>query len=86
MLVSLTIDIHFAIEIGQRRSLAFDSTGEKGRSESEIVLRSDMDSVKIEELPLYSFEMLATATNNFDLSNKLGMGGFGPVYKVSIFY
>ncbi|KAL0285540.1 UNVERIFIED_CONTAM: G-type lectin S-receptor-like serine/threonine-protein kinase [Sesamum calycinum] len=66
---------------GQRRSLAFDSTGEKGRSESEIVLRSDMDSVKIEELPLYSFEMLATATNNFDLSNKLGMGGFGPVYK-----
>ncbi|KAL0310694.1 UNVERIFIED_CONTAM: G-type lectin S-receptor-like serine/threonine-protein kinase [Sesamum angustifolium] len=67
---------------GQRRSLAFDSTGEKGRSESEIVLRSDMDSVKIEELPLYSFEMLATATNNFDLSNKLGMGGFGPVYKI----
>ncbi|KAK4421280.1 G-type lectin S-receptor-like serine/threonine-protein kinase [Sesamum alatum] len=66
---------------GQRRSLAFDSTGEKGRSESEIVLRSDMDNVKIEELPLYSFEMLATATNNFDLSNKLGMGGFGPVYK-----
>lgn len=49
------------------------------------MLRSDMDKVKIEELPLYSFESLATATNKFDSSNKLGMGGFGPVYKVSMY-
>ncbi|KAK6133321.1 hypothetical protein DH2020_032984 [Rehmannia glutinosa] len=67
--------------VGKKKSSTF-SRGEKSISDSsEIVLRSDMDKVKIEELPLYSFEMLATATNNFDLSNKLGMGGFGPVYK-----
>ncbi|PNX86719.1 G-type lectin S-receptor-like serine/threonine-kinase, partial [Trifolium pratense] len=35
----------------------------------------------IDELLLFDFEKLATATNNFDLSNKLGQGGFGPVYK-----
>ncbi|KAI3466618.1 hypothetical protein Pfo_023281 [Paulownia fortunei] len=65
---------------GKKRSSAYEK-GEKSVSDSsEIVLRSDMDKVKIEELPLYSFEMLASATNNFDLSNKLGMGGFGPVY------
>ncbi|KAL1289330.1 hypothetical protein HN51_057728 [Arachis hypogaea] len=33
------------------------------------------------ELPLFDFEVVATATNNFHLSNTLGKGGFGPVYK-----
>ncbi|XP_023001214.1 G-type lectin S-receptor-like serine/threonine-protein kinase At1g11330 isoform X2 [Cucurbita maxima] len=39
------------------------------------------DDIKLEELPLYDFEKLAIATNEFDMSNKLGQGGFGPVYK-----
>ncbi|KAK6133405.1 hypothetical protein DH2020_032869 [Rehmannia glutinosa] len=64
----------------KKKSSTF-SRGEKSISDSSEIVSSDMDKVKIEELPLYSFEMLATATNNFDLSNKLGMGGFGPVYK-----
>lgn len=51
---------------------------------SEVVLPSDMDKVRIEELPLYSFEIIVTATGNFDTRNMLGMGGFGPVYKVTI--
>lgn len=34
------------------------------------------------ELPLFSFATLLKATNNFSLNNKLGDGGFGPVYKV----
>jgi len=35
----------------------------------------------------YLFEMntIQTATNNFSLSNKLGQGGFGSVYKVGEF-
>jgi serine/threonine protein kinase len=36
---------------------------------------------KLKELPLFEFQVLATATDNFSLSNKLGQGGFGPVYK-----
>ncbi|KAI9083665.1 hypothetical protein K1719_034366 [Acacia pycnantha] len=35
----------------------------------------------IPELLLFDFRKLATATNNFDIANKLGQGGFGPVYK-----
>ncbi|KAM3343171.1 G-type lectin S-receptor-like serine/threonine-protein kinase isoform X1 [Capsicum galapagoense] len=33
------------------------------------------------DLPLFDFETISHATNNFSLSNKLGEGGFGPVYK-----
>ncbi|KAG2685205.1 hypothetical protein I3760_10G113400 [Carya illinoinensis] len=40
-----------------------------------------MNKDKLEELPILSREELASATNNFDQSNKLGQGGFGPVYR-----
>ncbi|XP_019229250.1 PREDICTED: cysteine-rich receptor-like protein kinase 10 isoform X2 [Nicotiana attenuata] len=43
--------------------------------------RRKMDKKMSEEVQLYSFESLAIATNNFSLGNKLGEGGFGPVYK-----
>ncbi|XP_059292828.1 G-type lectin S-receptor-like serine/threonine-protein kinase B120 [Lycium ferocissimum] len=33
------------------------------------------------ELSFFSFSMVATATGDFSLANKLGQGGFGPVYK-----
>ncbi|KAI3883369.1 hypothetical protein MKW92_039615 [Papaver armeniacum] len=33
------------------------------------------------ELQLFNFACLSNATNNFCLKNKLGEGGFGPVYK-----
>jgi hypothetical protein len=35
------------------------------------------------ELPLFSYESVSIATNNFSVVNKLGEGGYGPVYKVS---
>ncbi|XP_050935867.1 G-type lectin S-receptor-like serine/threonine-protein kinase At1g11330 isoform X3 [Cucumis melo] len=40
-----------------------------------------VNQVKLQELPLFDFEKLATATNHFHFNNKLGQGGFGPVYK-----
>ncbi|XP_062009534.1 G-type lectin S-receptor-like serine/threonine-protein kinase At4g11900 isoform X1 [Rosa rugosa] len=33
------------------------------------------------ELPVYSLKSILVATNNFSETNKLGEGGFGPVYK-----
>ncbi|XVF04254.1 hypothetical protein REPUB_Repub05bG0066800 [Reevesia pubescens] len=33
------------------------------------------------ELPIYNFATIVNATNNFCVKNKLGEGGFGPVYK-----
>ncbi|CAA7020839.1 unnamed protein product [Microthlaspi erraticum] len=42
---------------------------------------SASNQVKLKELPLFEFQVLATSTDNFCLRNKLGQGGFGPVYK-----
>ncbi|KAK7848587.1 g-type lectin s-receptor-like serine/threonine-protein kinase [Quercus suber] len=42
----------------------------------------NLNEVRVQELPLFNFEKLASATNNFHLSNNLGQGGFGPVYRV----
>ncbi|GLT64142.1 hypothetical protein SLA2020_366520 [Shorea laevis] len=36
---------------------------------------------KAAELPLFSYQSVSAATNNFSAVNKLGEGGFGPVYK-----
>ncbi|KAG2685212.1 hypothetical protein I3760_10G113600 [Carya illinoinensis] len=44
-------------------------------------LAVSMNKDKLEELPILSREELASATNNFHQSNKLGQGGFGPVYR-----
>lgn len=36
------------------------------------------------ELPLYDIDAIANATDNFSERNKLGEGGFGPVFKVKV--
>ncbi|CAA3022596.1 Serine threonine kinase [Olea europaea subsp. europaea] len=46
-----------------------------------IVIKDDMDKVNLEEFPLFTFETVANATDQFHDDNMLGKGGFGPVYK-----
>ncbi|KAK8643887.1 hypothetical protein V6N13_013164 [Hibiscus sabdariffa] len=43
--------------------------------------RRQAEHQKEVEIPLFSFSSVSTATGNFSFSNKLGEGGFGPVYK-----
>ena len=49
------------------------------RVQSEIRL----ENLKQGRLQLFDFRKIATATSNFDEANKLGQGGFGPVYNVT---
>ncbi|XP_074267375.1 G-type lectin S-receptor-like serine/threonine-protein kinase SD1-13 [Silene latifolia] len=53
----------------------------KRNNTSLDILEENPSLDKFEELPLFKFEKLSAATNNFQESNKLGQGGFGPVYK-----
>ena len=53
------------------------------KGKSHIPFPSDnLNQAEVQELPLFTFEKLESATNNFHLSHKLGQGGFGPVYRV----
>ncbi|KAI8009067.1 G-type lectin S-receptor-like serine/threonine-protein kinase [Camellia lanceoleosa] len=42
---------------------------------------SDENNRKYIELPLFDFATISKATDDFSISNKIGEGGFGPVYK-----
>ncbi|KAG5234863.1 G-type lectin S-receptor serine/threonine-protein kinase [Salix suchowensis] len=50
-------------------------------SSDENIIQDNLNRVKLQDLPLFNLQMLSAATDNFDISNKLGQGGFGPVYK-----
>jgi len=47
-------------------------------------LSNHTDNKKNEDIdiPIFDLSTIATATNDFSIENKLGQGGFGPVYKV----
>lgn len=50
---------------------------------SEMVGHIDEEAKGNLELPLFDLSRIAMATDNFSVNNKLGEGGFGPVYKVN---
>lgn len=50
-------------------------------SKREYSGESKMDELEL-ELPLFDYDAIVLATNNFSHANKLGQGGFGSVYKV----
>ncbi|KAF1868092.1 hypothetical protein Lal_00034034 [Lupinus albus] len=41
----------------------------------------DLQRMASQEQKIFAYETLVAATKNFNLINKLGEGGFGPVYK-----
>ncbi|KAL0300775.1 UNVERIFIED_CONTAM: G-type lectin S-receptor-like serine/threonine-protein kinase [Sesamum radiatum] len=81
-LVAASICIFFAWWMCKRKGKATISSAH-GKAEASLSDSTEilMGEVNIEELPLYSFDVLASSTNNFDMGNQLGMGGFGTVYQ-----
>ncbi|GLT37912.1 hypothetical protein SLA2020_121950 [Shorea laevis] len=62
--------------------LSFEFSISPGTTKHDVtepkIPRKDKKEV---EIPLFNFSSVSAATNNFSASNKLGEGGFGPVYK-----
>ncbi|KAK1376669.1 Non-specific serine/threonine protein kinase [Heracleum sosnowskyi] len=54
----------------------------EGRGEkAKVVLIHSLGTVRQGNTKLFDFKIIANATGNFSQNNKLGEGGFGPVYK-----
>ncbi|MCL7031304.1 hypothetical protein MKW94_021464, partial [Papaver nudicaule] len=60
----------------QRGTESSKDTQTVGESTDQSILGENPDRLRV-----FKFEELAIATNNFSGGNKLGEGGFGPVYK-----
>ena len=56
-------------------------TTSDGFNNKEEIIGFDGDN-NGHELKLFSFASVLAATDNFSTENKLGQGGFGPVFKV----
>ncbi|KAG2703288.1 hypothetical protein I3760_06G131700 [Carya illinoinensis] len=59
----------------------FHATSDEPITKDNLKRRGKKDA----ELPLFSYKSVLAATNNFSIANKLGEGGFGPVYKGKLF-
>lgn len=49
-----------------------------------IPIGNDHGNIRHPDLSVFTYESVLAATSNFSEANKLGQGGFGPVYKVSL--
>ncbi|MCD7452937.1 hypothetical protein HAX54_018764 [Datura stramonium] len=65
----------------QRGKMWFQSKRNNQLNGKKICLDENITNVDLEELPIFKFEVLAVSTDQFHENNKLGQGGFGPVYK-----
>ena len=70
----------------ERKLRSEETLSFKTREAQETVfegnLPENVNEVKLE--PLFKLQVLESATNNFDISKKLGQGGFGAVYRVTL--
>lgn len=54
----------------------------RGKKEHDSDINSTGFSTEdLDELPFFTLDSIAKATNGFSMNNKIGEGGFGPVYK-----
>ncbi|XP_054813959.1 putative serine/threonine-protein kinase receptor isoform X2 [Prosopis cineraria] len=73
----------FCIYKCRRNSIANKKEGSEGNMELKTLLAVNNEEgyEGNMELHIYDLAVIANATNNFSSDNKLGQGGFGPVYR-----
>ena len=85
-----TVNISFIMETGHGKKdssqdlLSFDFSSSNHAIDNQVknVNNAREGSKNDFDLPLFSYASVSAATSNFSAGNKLGEGGFGPVYKV----
>ncbi|EOA34036.1 hypothetical protein CARUB_v10021536mg [Capsella rubella] len=77
-IVAITVSLILFVILG---FAAFGFWRSRAAQMSKDAWRDDLKSQDVPGLEFFEMNTIQTATNNFDLSNKLGHGGFGSVYK-----
>ncbi|KAF3773207.1 hypothetical protein EJ110_NYTH54479 [Nymphaea thermarum] len=68
--------------MGLRRTKSVTDRAAQERYHSDVIyLGKGANESDDPELPLFKLGVIMEITNSFSESNKLGQGGFGPVYK-----
>ena len=85
---SLFEDMIVSLNSGNRRNIQRNLALHLCDSERRV--KDLIDSGRFKEddgkgldIPFFDLESILIATNNFSSANRLGQGGFGPVYKVT---
>uniref|UniRef100_A0A803LL28 non-specific serine/threonine protein kinase n=1 Tax=Chenopodium quinoa TaxID=63459 RepID=A0A803LL28_CHEQI len=73
--------VTFAAFVYYLRRWMFRRYGKKLSNKETHFAGSGVDQAEFKDLSLFEFKQLDVATSNFSVINKLGQGGFGPVYK-----
>lgn len=71
----------FLHKLGRKKTIQLGNAVAYGTVDNS--LPDGLNQFNLDELPLFKLAILTTATDNFSEANKLGRGGFGPVYKVA---
>ncbi|XP_058779918.1 G-type lectin S-receptor-like serine/threonine-protein kinase At4g27290 isoform X1 [Vicia villosa] len=70
MFVVIMIILGVAIHRVRKKKLAKQGNNQPNNNDNEDI-----------DIPIFDLSTIANATNSFSIDNKLGQGGFGPVYK-----
>ncbi|KAM5588481.1 hypothetical protein ABKV19_006764 [Rosa sericea] len=84
--MSILVAIIFCLHRWRYQKRHFELTARRLESTSMIKIHRDglreyIGKHDFSELKIYDFDSILIATDNFSITNKLGQGGFGPVYK-----
>ncbi|XP_018510130.1 G-type lectin S-receptor-like serine/threonine-protein kinase At1g61500 [Brassica rapa] len=80
-IIASTVSITVFVILGFAAFGFWRCRGEHNAYTSKDVWRNDLKPKDVPGLDLFEINTIQTATNNFSLSNKIGQGGFGSVYK-----
>lgn len=66
--------------LSEETSTIVEVSGNATYGTSDSTSPANIIGIRVEKSGEFSYEELANATNNFNLANKIGQGGFGEVY------